>query len=228
MKELDTEYFTIKYQKKKKKLVQDSLNIFDNKFGIIESLFGKNLKEYGKMKCAFFTERKDFIDYIKSISNGHTPPSWATGCFYNGEIQIFVGKNDMKSQVILTHEFTHLCIKNTIYDPYNIERVRWFDESYARFIDGHLDNVDISTYAAMIAKIKELGRELDVNNLDDINNVITEKIDGYIIFDVIGKYIFENSFQRDYLDILKTDVNKIREIGKSILGKAVDWFEKNK
>lgn len=118
----------------------------------------------------------------------------------------------------------HLYIENTIYSKYNIDRIRWFDESYAGFLDGHMKNRINKQFREICLELKRLGN-FDMNSIDDVNDVITKNYNGYNMFRIIGKYIFENDLAKKYLDLLKNNPSTIREIGKDILPKAIKYVE---
>ena len=86
MKELTTRHLVLHYQDGLENFVKDSLNIVETKLPFIKELFKNDDIDNFQLKASFFTKRNEFEMYIKSISGGHTPPPWATGCFYNGEI----------------------------------------------------------------------------------------------------------------------------------------------
>ena len=230
MKEIITDRFAINFQKGLEDFVANSLNIAELKMPILNDLFGENAEFVGKLKASFFTERKDFVEYIKSISNGKTPPEWATGCFYNGEIQTLLNmknKEDMKYKIhTLTHEMTHLYIQKLVYEKHRIDRIRWFDESYASFVDGHICNRTKEELQSICEQLKLLGH-FDLNILDNINKVRTKEYDGYDMFLIVGKYIFENDLSKKYLDLIKTEPEELRKEGRSILGKSIQYVLKN-
>ena len=226
MKEIITDRFVINFQEGLEEFVDASLNVVEKQMPLLEKLFQLDAFEVGKLKASFFIERKDFVEYIKSISNGETPPEWATGCFYNGEIQTLLNINNeesLKSQVhTLAHEMTHLYIDKLVYEKYDIDRVRWFDESYALYIDGRLKNRTKEQLRNMCERLKDVGK-FDLNILNDINKVKTKDYNGYDMFLVVGKYIFENNLAVEYLDLIKTRPNEIRKVGREILTKSIEY-----
>jgi len=229
MKEIITDRFIINFQDGLEDFVANSLNIVKLKMPIINDLFGEDAEGVGELKASFFTVRKDFVEYIKSISNGRTPPEWATGCFYKGEIQTLLNinsKEEMKYKIhTLTHEMTHLYIQKLVYEKYKIDRIRWFDESYASFIDGHICNKTKEELQIICKKLKMLG-QFDLNILDDINKVKTNEYDGYDMFLIVGKYIFENDLSKKYLDLIKIKPEEIRKEGRSVLEKSIQYVLK--
>ena len=224
MKEIVTDKFIINFQEGLEEFVDTSLKIVKKQIPLLENLFQVEVSEVGKLKASFFTERKDFVEYIKTVSNGRTPPEWATGCFYNGEIQTLLdinNKEDVKHQThTLIHEMAHLYIQKLVYEKYDIDRIRWFDESYATYIDGHIKNITRQQLRNMCERIKDVG-EFDLNILNDINKVKTREYNGYDMFLVVGKYIFENNLAKDYIELLKTKPEEIRKVGREILTKSI-------
>ena len=229
MKELITNHLVLHYQDGLENFIKNSLKIVETKLPFIKELFKNDDIDAIQLKASFFTKRNEFVKYIKSISSGHTPPSWATGCFYNGEIQTLIDindKNDLTFKVhTLTHEMVHLYIQKFIYEKFNLDRIRWFDESYASFIDGHIEYRNLRDLKAICYQLKSLG-DFDMNFLDDVKNVKTNTYDGYDMFLIIGKYIFENNLAKEYMELLKKSPNEIRRLGTKILPKAIQYIEK--
>lgn len=226
MKSLITDNFVINYQTELDEFIQDALAIFNQQVTSILDIFGELPKQ--KITASFFVERDAFVDYIKKITNGSIPPAWAIGCFYNGEIQTLININNKASlnskKHILTHEFVHLCINNAIYDRYGIDRIRWLDESFAGYLDGHTDTITPDKLQAVVHSLEEL-ENFDVNVLNDPNKIKTETYNGYDIFVIIGKYIFKNNLAKDYLEKLKNNPAQIINLGKNILGTAIDYVK---
>ncbi len=222
----ETENFVLNYQDELQGFILTSLDIFESKKSIITDLFGSELTE--KIKASFFTDRAAFLDYIKSISNGRTPPSWATGCFYNGEIQTLVNLNSeadfASKEHTLTHEMVHLYFEKLIYQKYKLDRVRWLDESFAGFLDGHNDNITQAELSTLFEKLSSL-KDFDVNILDDIKKVRTESYNGYDMFTLVGIFIFENHLEKQYLSLLKTSPKDIRKLGKEIMSSAINYLK---
>jgi hypothetical protein len=79
-------------------------------------IFNCKENEISILKASFFVKREGFEEYIKKVSKGHTPPSWATGCFYNGEIQVLVNLDNPEIKMhTLAHETMHVFFEKTIY-----------------------------------------------------------------------------------------------------------------
>lgn len=224
----DTKYFDIFYEDGLEDFIEKSLKIFDAKLPIIEDVLGDI--DLDKIKVSIYTNRTEFENYAKSISNGNVPPAWASGCFCGGEIQMIIPLQNAdfvrRQTHTLTHEFVHLCINKNIYEKYKINRIRWFDESYASFIDGHLDNVSDNNLKPHYEKLKSFSKGFDMNTLNEIRNVKTQYYNGYVMFDLIGKYIFDNGLEKDFLKTLIQNPKQIKEMGETILNEAVN-VEKN-
>lgn len=230
MKKVVTDRFEIIFQDGLENFIQNSLNIVELQMPMLKILFEEEMDCIGKLKASFFTERKEFVGYIKSISGGDIPPDWATGCFYNGEIQTLLNIDDEEDVKVkphtLTHEMVHLYIQKLVYEKFDIGRIRWFDESYASFIDGQICNRTKEKLQIICEQLKLLG-QFDLNILDDINKVKTKEYDGYDMFLIVGKYIFENGLSKKYLDLIKTKPEEIRKVGREILTKSIKYTLEN-
>ena len=231
MKAYLCEDFEIQYQSGLEELVKKSVEIYNSRIEYVQKLFNCSSKEVGKIKVSFFTNRDDFVNYIKTVSNGQTPPNWATGCFYNGEIQQLVEeKNETEILVrahTLLHETIHLYIQKTIYEKYGIERIIWFDESLAGFLDGHIENRSKSNLEKIVKNLIAISKNFDINILNDWDKMFTEEYNAYEIFMFVGKYIVENNLDKKYIELIKTDPSKIKEIGKTILHPAIEYAKIN-
>ena len=224
----ETESFVLQYDSSLEQFIEKSLEIANKKLPTIENLFNCNRNEIGKIKASFFTKREDFVSYIQSITNGHTPPAWASGCFYNNEIQTLLDiyssqKMEYKTHT-LTHEYTHLVIDKQIYQKYNIQRIRWFDESFANYLDGSQDSYSAETIKILCDRLKNLS-EFDLNILNDINKTVTDSYNGYDMFILVGRYIFENNLQTQIIKILSENGDTVVENGKTMLSNALKYFK---
>ena len=118
MKVLNTGQFEIYYQHGLEDFVDKSIKIFDKRYEMLKCLFDDNCEQVEKLKASFFTKREDFENYIKMVSGGITPPNWATGCFYNGEIQTLLNLENIKDVedkvYTLSHETAHLYIQKLL------------------------------------------------------------------------------------------------------------------
>jgi len=229
MIEIITDRFIINFQNGLEEFVSNSLKVVEKQMPILRSLFLLEVENFKKIEASFFTERSEFVGYIKSISNGDIPPKWATGCFYNEGIQTLININDEEDVKYKTHtlmhEMVHLYIQKLVYEKSGVERVRWFDESYASYIDGYIKNITSNQLKNICEKLIGIG-EFDLNILDDINKVKTKEYDGYDMFLIVGKYIFENNLAKHYLELLKTKPSEIRKVGKTILEKSINYILK--
>ena len=228
MEILKTENYVINYDKQLQDFINRTVFHAENKKKEFCSLFECSENVVGVLKASFFTKREEFVGYIKKISGGDTPPSWATGCFYNNEIQVMVDvKNPEQKFNTLAHETLHLFFNKNIYEKYNIDRVNWLDESFAVYLDGNPDDVSGEELSKIINYLDKMSNGFDMIILADYNKVKTQEYNGYDMFNIIGKYIFENHLEKEFLETLKSDRNKIVEIGTHILQDAINYF-KNK
>lgn len=223
MEIVNTEQFEIHYQEGLEDFVDKSINIFKNREILLKDLFGEECSKVDKLKASLFTNRKDFVDYVKKVSKGKTLPGWAMGCFYNGEIQMCIDAPESKIHV-LTHETTHLYIQNLVYEKHKIDRITWLDESYSCFVDGHTERRSIQELYNISQNLKPL-QNFDVNILNNKNKVVTDEYDGYDMFMLIGKYIFDNNLQNEYIQILINNRDDMVQIGKTILDKSIQHIE---
>ena len=102
--------------------------------------------------------------------------------------------------------------------------MRWLDESFAGFLDGHNDNISVTELSSLFEKLSPL-KDFDVNILDDIKKVRTTSYNGYDMFTLVGIYIFENHLEKQYLSLLKTSPRDIRKLGKEIMSSALDYLK---
>ena len=228
MEILTTEDFVIHYAQELKDFVVATMNHAKEKKKEFCKLFKCKSEEIDRLSASFFVERGEFVEHIRKISNGQTPPDWATGCFYNGEIQVLVDlKNPNVKMNTLAHETLHLFFEKTIYQNYNIERVNWLDESFAVYLDGNETDFDKEQDKA-VEYLSKISKGFDLAVLSDYNKIKTKDYDGYDMFNLVGKYIFETKQEEKFLELLKTNRNEILEIGKYILQDAIDYFKGEK
>lgn len=227
MKQLKTENFVVEYSEGLENYATKAVNHAEIKKQQYCKLFNCKSDDIGVLKASFFNVRDEFVNHIKKISGGSEPPTWAEGCFYNGEIQAMVRK-ELESERIntLAHETVHLFFNRTIYNKYNIDRVRWLDESFAVYLDGEPNNISTAELKELIVKLQPFADGFDMNILNDVNKVHTKEYDGYDMFNVIGKYIFETNQEEHLLKLLKEDKSKVDTIGTYILQEAINYFEK--
>lgn len=227
MDKLTTSNFIINYEPELKDFIEKTVFHAENKRIEFNKLFNCENKDVGILKASFFVNHDKFINYIKSISGGRRPPDWATGCFYNGEIQILVDlKNPERKMHTLSHETLHLYFKKRIYQKHNIDRVNWLDESFAVYLDGNPEDISKEKLAIMVENLAKISDGFDMSILSDYNKVRTDTYDGYDMFNLIGKYIFENNLEQEYLELIRTNREKVVDKGKTILQVAIDYFKK--
>ena len=177
-------------------------------------------KENLKLNANFFDIREDFVKYIKQYSTRGEIPDWIMGCFYNNGIQLYIDKNSSyqldRMRYTLLHETVHLYFTNYIYDKYNIERICWFDESYANYLDKSPKDI------TQILQSLELPIDFNMSSLS------SPESKAYNAFNLIGYYIFSTHQEKKLLDLLIKDSEQIKELGKTILKEAVGYIENEK
>lgn len=228
METMITQAFVINYEPKLRDFVVSTSNHATEKKKEFCKLFGCEEQEVERLQASFFVNRSEFVKHIQTISNGQTPPKWATGCFYNGEIQVLVDlKNPEEKMNTLAHELLHLFFEKMIYQKHNIERVNWLDESFAVYLDGGNHDFD-GELEKSIKYLSKISKGFDMNILCDYNIIKTKEYDGYDMFNIIGKYIFETNQENVFLKMLISNRQQIVELGKHILQDAIDYFNERK
>ncbi len=227
MEKINAKHYEVCYDEKVKSCVVNSIGIAEKGRITLNKLFDCD-DDLMILKASYFSNRDDFVNHIKSISGGNQPPNWASGCFYNNEIQVYVNVKNEKEvkfkEHTLLHETVHLYFDNYVYKKYDIPRVRWLDESFATYLDGSQQELSLQDLKNTCKNIKI--EDFDMNILDDIEKVKTERLNGYDAFKIIGYYIFNRHIEKEMLDTLKSDFKKIRLIGKDILKKSIDFILK--
>lgn len=225
METMITQAFVINYEPKLRDFVVSTSNHAKEKKKEFCKLFGCVEQEIERLQASFFVERNEFVKHIQTISNGQTPPKWATGCFYNGEIQVLVDlKNPEEKMNTLAHELLHLFFEKMIYQKHNIERVNWLDESFAVYLDGGEHDFDRELDKS-IKYLSKISKGFDMNILCDYNIIKTKEYDGYDMFNIIGKYIFATKQENIFLKMLIENRQQIVELGKHILQDAINYFK---
>lgn len=223
-------HFTISYPQILHNMVDESVKIANSKRSYVCKIFDCNSDDVGRLRASFFIDREKFVEYIREVSNGQTPPEWATGCFYNEEIQLLVNVNDKKdieSKIAtLTHEMVHLFFQQLIYEKYNIDRVSWLDEAFAMYLDDRRNRLNKTEIIGNAKNLSKISDGFNMNDLFDYNKIKTKAYDGYDMFDLIGKYIFATKQEKEIINTLIKDRNKILELGTHILQDAVNYYIK--
>lgn len=228
MEVLITENFVVKYDICLSDFVVKTVNHANKKKQQFCKIFNCSMSDVERLNASFFVDRVEFVNYIKEISNGQTPPSWATGCFYNNEIQVLVNPTKSEEKMnTLAHELLHLFFEKNIYQKYNLERVSWLDESFAVYLDGDEHDFDCQLEET-IQSLSKISKEFDMNILSDYNKIKTKEYDGYDMFNIIGKYIFETKQENKFLKMLMIDRGKVVEFGQHILQEAINYFKERK
>ena len=221
---LKTEYYEIYFQSKYK---EDILKILDYSTDRLKkNLLFFNKDSYGEIiKASFFDNREDFINKIKNIDSNAEPPKWATGCFYGGEEQILLNKDNIMDRFLtLAHETCHLLFMKFIYCDYN-DRVTWLDEAFAANFSGEVER-EIES-GEFIEIVKEYMNKGNLPKMSDIsfenNNIKTDDYNGYDLFHIVGRYLVENNSKEDLLELFKNE-EKILLIGDTILSDSLNYF----
>lgn len=223
----ENKHYVINYPLELEEFIAKAVENAEGRKQAFEDLFEIDWDNLPKLKASFFITREEFLKYIKEL-NGFVPGPNAIGCFCDGEIQALVDIENMyknNSLYTLAHETIHLFIQKIYKDKnrnYIEERIRWFDEAYAYYLERPRDNSYNKHYYAKALALKEVA-QMDVNILDDRTKLNTEKYNSYNIFQVLGKYIFDNNLQKEYLRLLKDNPRQLRKIGETILKKSVEY-----
>lgn len=115
---ITNDYFEILIPASLKNYGEEALEYSASKIKEFLSFFKKE-RYNKKIKGAFLINYDDFIARIKEVSppNSSLPPKWATGCFYGGETQILINKNNPYERFnTLAHESFHLLFTKFIYE----------------------------------------------------------------------------------------------------------------
>ena len=183
---------------------------------------------YGeKIKCAFFTNRDDFVTRIKKLDKEANPPSWAQGCFYGREIQILI--NNMKFKDIfytLSHETFHLLFKRFVYEKNNWNRFVWLDEALANNFDGTTEEkINSGEFEKIIRYYSNKKNLPKMNVLDFAKGTIkTENYNGYDFFRIVGRYLIETNTKDELLNYINIK-ERIKRDGYTILDVALKYFK---
>lgn len=225
--QLKNDYYEIYFPSKYEKDIKIILEYSTKK--LIENLAFFNSNSYGqKIKVSFFDNKKDFFARIKFLDENANPPEWASGCFYGGENQILLDKDDLNSKFFtLAHESCHLLFCKYIY-KYYCERIVWLDESFAANFSGEVDkelnNGIFIDYIKKYINNKTLPKMCDISF--NKNNIVTDEYNAYDLFHIVGRYLLEKYTKEKLLDLYK-DLNEIKKLGKTILTDSLLYF-KNK
>lgn len=224
---IQNDYYDILIPKVLKKYGKEILEFSTNKFK--EYLIFFNEQSYGKkIKGAFLITRDDFIQRIKEVAgtNSKLPPSWASGCFYGGEIQILIKEDKPYDRFnTLAHETFHLLFQKYVYEKNNWDRITWLDESLATNFDGTTEIlVESGKFKEMVSKIINISSLPRMSDLSfKKGNVKTLGYNGYDLFKIVGRYLIE-TFNDDELLEYINNKDKICEDGNNILEKSLKYF----
>lgn len=216
----DTQY-SIDYCPSLEEFIRDEIELSKAQRAKLIELFGSDIDI---VKGVIFDNREDFVKYVEEVSNGWTPPEFSTGCFYNNEIQSYITTPSVNSHDIITHEQTHIFINKLLYNPYHLNRLRWFDEAFACYFDKRWTKRTHEFLKDSFNNYLIYNTDIDLNIL---NHEIPQQYRGnkaYTMFMFVGQYIFETGKEREIIELMKTDPEKVQELGTHILKDAVDYF----
>ena len=229
LKQLKTKDFNFEYSPDLEEFIEETKIISEQRKEVLCKFFKCKPSAIPAFNAAVLSNKEDFRDYIRKISNNSTPPEWATGCFYGGGIQAFVKKSDQKqynsAKFTVAHELTHIFINKLVYDKYKIPRLKWWDECYAYWLERPLTQERIDQ-AIRLSKENEYRADFDMNRIKNDSNNESE-VDAFPLYKIIGYYIFQNNLGEEFLQIIKEDRNKMVEIGKTILKDSIEYILDN-
>lgn len=226
---LSNNFYEIYIDKKYEDFGKDVMNYSTVKLKEYLNFF-KEDKLLKKLKGSFFDNRKDFLTRIKYIApNEGLPPEWATGCFYGGEAQILVDKDNLNKKFrTLAHETFHIIFQKNIYEKFDIDRIVWLDESLAANFSGEVD--EELTNGIFIEYIKKYLNKENLPKMNDLDfkkgNIKTEEYNAYHFFHIVGRYLRENMSNEELFEFIKNK-KLILENGNTILNDSLEYF-KNK
>ncbi len=226
MEKIENANYLVRFPKGIEQIVKNGVDYATKKKREYCKVFGCKMGDIPQIKASIFLDREEFVSYIKQFTSDPVEP-WVSGCYYNDEIQVFAdGKDHVelnRRMGTIAHETVHLMFSKLIYEKYKIERVVWLDESFANYLDGVSLAWTDDSWQKLAQRVKP-HKNFDVNKLNNINKIVTSEYDGYDMFHIIGKYIFENNLQNQILATLIGDKKQIVKLGKTILSTAIDWF----
>ena len=223
---LENDYFQIIIPKTIKKYGEEILNYSTKK--IKEFLDFFNESTYGeKIKGSFFINSNDFFARIKELDPKANPPSWARGCFYGGETQILLNKNNLdEGFYTLAHETFHLFFSKFIYEKNNMDRIVWLDESLAGNFDGFAEkSITDGTFKKIIINLLNNNNLPKMSDLDFAKgNIKTSNYNGYDLFTIVGRYLIETKSKDELLKYVNYK-NKVIKDGDIILIESLEYFK---
>ena len=74
--------------------------------------------------------------------------------------------------------------------------------------------------------LSKISNGFNMNDLFDCNKIKTKDYDGYDMFELIGKYVFATNQEKEIINILIKDREKILKLGTHILQDAVNYYAK--
>ena len=159
--------------------------------------------------------------------NSTLPPNWATGCFYGGEIQVLIDKNNPYEKFnTLIHETYHLLYNKFITTKYNISRIVWIDESLASNFDNTTENlIKNNEFKELVLKLLKKNPLPIMSEISfDKNNVVTKEYDGYDLFKIVGRYLIETKSNEELYTYIN-DIDRVIKDGENILEESLKYFK---
>ena len=215
-------YFPLEYEEYIKEVLDYSTN------RLIDNLHFFNEDSYGDViKASFFDEKEDFFNRICEIDSNANPPEWAMGCFYGGENQILLEKDNVRRRFYtLAHETCHLLFSRFIYKNYS-DRVVWLDEAFAANFSGEVE--EELENGVFKEKLEKYINRNDLPKMSEIsfknNNVKTDSYNGYDFFHIVGRYLVEMYDSKELLELFN-DESKVLELGTHILEDSIKYFSR--
>lgn len=215
-------YFPLEYEEYIKEVLDYSTEVLKTNLKFF------NEDSYGEIiKASFFDEKEDFFNRIYEIDSNANPPEWAMGCFYGGENQILLEKDNIRRRFYtLAHETCHLLFSKFIYKNYS-DRVVWLDESFAANFSGEVEE-ELKNGVFKEKLEKYINRD-DLPHMSDIsfknNNVKTDSYNAYDFFHIVGRYLVETYDSKELLDLFN-DESKVLELGTHILEDSIKYFSR--
>ena len=215
-------YFPLEYEEYMKEVLDYSTN------KLKDNLKFFNEDSYGELiKASFFDEKEDFFNRIYEIDSNANPPEWAMGCFYGGENQILLEKENVRRRFYtLAHETCHLLFSKFIYPNFH-DRVVWLDEAFAANFSGEVEEeLSNGVFYEKLNKYVNVDRLPKMNDISfKNNNVKTDEYNAYDFFHIVGRYLIE-TYNSDELLELYNKESKVLELGEHILEDSINYFNR--
>lgn len=218
-----TEDFDIGFSQGLDNFVCEVTEIATKRKQILNKVFG--VDGFPQVRCEMIEGQERYLNFVKE-KYGENLPAWSVGAFAGGNIQMSIDKRHLDwARFTLSHELTHLYIDKYIYQKYNLPRLKWWDETFAYWLERPLDEARVEQ-AKRLANENAYRKNSDMNILafdsksEDENQAVG-------LYKLIGFYVFTTHQEQKFLDIIGKDYSQVQEIGKTILEKSVDYVQNN-